>query len=102
MAGYLPALTSLLLLSVESVKSCRVIVKRLGLPVVEPALQNPAKVIHNLMHSLWTASNGVGRGAEPRPPVLNSGGRGVYTPQKNIFPKVRSSNMQLDLQLYCM
>jgi hypothetical protein len=48
------------------------------------------------------AHNEVGRGAEVEPPVLNNAGVWDVTPQKEIFAKVRSGNMQLDLQLYCM
>ncbi len=47
------------------------------------------KVIHNLIHSLWTDGNAVGSGAEAVPPVLKSQRGGLYTPQKNIFPKVK-------------
>jgi len=42
-----------------------------GVPRVLPALQNPAKVIHNLIHrlcvALWMAGNAVGRGADGYP-----------------------------------
>jgi hypothetical protein len=51
------------------------------------------KVIHKVIHRLWTVGNAVGRGAKWPPPGVKYHGGSTHTPQQKIYAKVRSAVM---------